>query len=160
MEKDPTILTVLKQQIPEPRLQSIKSDLLDHLFYTQGKLPEMATRNDWYMALARVFTIRLFPARSFLRQLCAAPFKLRKFTVRKADPVPRSYCRFQVAAGDRLQKFSQMLTSNTELANKLDELEKKYDRQFKMVFYAIRQLMTPPTSKRKQIGFRPKALQK
>ncbi len=47
-----------------------------------------------------------------------------------------------------------MLSSNVELARKLAELEKKYDRQFKMVFDAIRELMTPPTPKRKEIGFR------
>lgn len=39
--------------------QSIKADLLDHLFYTQGRLPEMATRNDWYMALAHTVRDRL-----------------------------------------------------------------------------------------------------
>lgn len=57
-------------------------------------------------------------------------------------------------------RLRQMVTSNTELANRLNHLEKKYDNQFKMVFDAIRQLMTPPTSKPKQIGFRPKALKK
>ena len=41
-------------------------------------------------------------------------------------------------------KLRQMLASNAELARKLDELEKKYDRQFKIVFTAIRSLMTPP----------------
>jgi hypothetical protein len=54
----------------------------------------------------------------------------------------------------------QMLASNAALANKLEQLERKYDRQFKIVFDAIRQLMTPPISKPKQIGFRPKALKK
>jgi phage regulator Rha-like protein len=57
-------------------------------------------------------------------------------------------------------KLRQIVASSAELARKLDELERKYDRQFKIVFDAIRQLMTPPTSKPKQIGFRPKALKK
>ena len=57
-------------------------------------------------------------------------------------------------------KLRQMLASNAELARKLDELEKKYDRQFKIVFEAIRQLMTPAPHKAKPIGFRPKALKK
>ena len=57
-------------------------------------------------------------------------------------------------------KLRQMLASNAELALKLEELEKKYDRQFKIVFDAIRQLMTPPPTKFKPIGFRPKALKK
>jgi len=50
-------------------------------------------------------------------------------------------------------RLREMLSSNAELARKLEELEKKYDRQFKVVFDAIRQLMTPPATKRKQIGF-------
>lgn len=40
-------------------------------------------------------------------------------------------------------RLRQMLVSNVELAGKLNELESKYDRQFKIVFEAIRQLMTP-----------------
>jgi hypothetical protein len=47
----------------------------------------------------------------------------------------------------------QMLASNAELARQLTEIEKKYDAQFKVVFDAIRQLMTPPEPRRKQIGF-------
>jgi hypothetical protein len=57
-------------------------------------------------------------------------------------------------------KLHQMLASNAELARNLDELEKKYDRQFKIVFDAIRQLMSPSPAKAKQIGFRPGALKK
>ena len=48
----------------------------------------------------------------------------------------------------------RMLASNVELAGKLKELESKYDRQFKVVFDAIRRLMSPPPSARKPIGFR------
>ncbi len=57
-------------------------------------------------------------------------------------------------------KLRQILASNTELARKLEELEKKYDAQFKVVFDAIRQLMTPPEPKRKQIGFQAKSLKR
>jgi L-serine deaminase len=49
-----------------------------------------------------------------------------------------------------------MLSSHEELARKLVELEMKHDRQFKSVFDAIRQLMTPPAAKSKPIGFRTK----
>jgi len=51
-------------------------------------------------------------------------------------------------------RLRQMLASHVELARKLDALEKKYDAQFKQVFEAIRQLMTPPEPKRRPIGFR------
>jgi hypothetical protein len=50
-------------------------------------------------------------------------------------------------------RLRQMLASNAELARKLDAMEKKYDRQFKVVFDAIRQLMSPPEPKRQEIGF-------
>jgi hypothetical protein len=50
-------------------------------------------------------------------------------------------------------RIRQILASNADLARKLDTLEKKYDAQFKVVFEAIRQLMIPPESKRKKIGF-------
>ena len=50
-------------------------------------------------------------------------------------------------------RLRQMLASNAELARKLDAMEKKYDRQFKVVFDAIRQLMSPPEPKRREIGF-------
>ena len=50
-------------------------------------------------------------------------------------------------------RLRQMLASNAELARKLAALENKYDRQFKVVFDAIRQLMSPPEPKRREIGF-------
>ena len=45
--------------------------------------------------------------------------------------------------------------SVAELRRKIDGLERKYDAQFKVVFQAIRELMTPPPPPRKRIGFRP-----
>ncbi len=50
-------------------------------------------------------------------------------------------------------RLRQLLSSNKELARKLEELEKKYDVQFKIVFDAIRKLMAPPLSKARKIGF-------
>jgi hypothetical protein len=50
-------------------------------------------------------------------------------------------------------RLRQMLISNAELARKLNALEKKYDAQFKVVFDAIRELMTPPDKPRKRIGY-------
>jgi hypothetical protein len=49
-----------------------------------------------------------------------------------------------------------MLASNVELSQRVDEMEAKYDRQFKVVFEAIRRVMAPATSKQNQIGFRSK----
>jgi len=57
-------------------------------------------------------------------------------------------------------RLRQMLASNAELSRRLDELESKYDRQFKVVFDAIRQLMAPSVPARKQIGFRSPSVKK
>ena len=48
----------------------------------------------------------------------------------------------------------QMIAANKDLARRLDVLEVRYDRQFKAVFDAIRELMTPPPPKpARRIGF-------
>ena len=57
-------------------------------------------------------------------------------------------------------KLRRMLSSNAELSRRLDELESKYDRQFKVVFDAIRALMSPPLRERKEIGFRSRSVKK
>jgi hypothetical protein len=50
-------------------------------------------------------------------------------------------------------RLRRIFASHAELARKLNALERKYDTQFKVVFDAIRQLMTPPAPKRRPIGF-------
>jgi len=53
-------------------------------------------------------------------------------------------------------RLRQLLASHTELARQLAALESKYDAQFRVVFDAIRELMTPPEPKKKRpIGFAP-----
>lgn len=51
-------------------------------------------------------------------------------------------------------RLRKMLVGNEELTRKVNELEKKYDAQFKVVFDAIRNLMKPVPIQPKQIGFR------
>ena len=50
-------------------------------------------------------------------------------------------------------RLRQLMATHTDLARKLTALEQKYDKQFKVVFDAIRALMTPPAKPRKKIGF-------
>jgi hypothetical protein len=50
-------------------------------------------------------------------------------------------------------RLRQMAITHADLARRLDELESKYDGQFKAVFEAIRQLMEPPERPRPRIGF-------
>ena len=51
-------------------------------------------------------------------------------------------------------RLREMLGAHKDLARKLEEIEKKYDAQFKVVFDAIRALMTTPDKPRRSIGFR------
>jgi hypothetical protein len=50
-------------------------------------------------------------------------------------------------------RLRRILAENAGLARRLDDLESKYDVQFKVVFDAIRKLMQPPEPKKKRIGF-------
>ena len=53
-------------------------------------------------------------------------------------------------------RLRQLMASNADLARKLSALERKYDAQFRVVFDAIRELMTPPEpGKKRPIGFAP-----
>ncbi|MBI5192419.1 MAG: ORF6N domain-containing protein [Nitrospirae bacterium] len=50
-------------------------------------------------------------------------------------------------------KIREMIETHKDLKQKIEEMEKKYDYQFKVVFEAIKQLIEPPQKKRKRIGF-------
>ncbi len=49
-------------------------------------------------------------------------------------------------------KIREMITGNRELREKIEELEKKYDKKFKIVFQAIHQMLKEET-KPQRIGF-------
>ena len=50
-------------------------------------------------------------------------------------------------------RLRHLLASHADLARKLEDLEKKYDKQFRVVFDALRELMRPSDPPSKQIGF-------
>ncbi len=50
-------------------------------------------------------------------------------------------------------KLREMMASHKDLARKLEELEKKYDGQFQVVFDAIRQLITVEERPKRKIGY-------
>lgn len=54
-------------------------------------------------------------------------------------------------------RLRRLLNTHKELARKLEELEKRYDAQFKVVFDAIKALMEPPDGPepKKITGFKP-----
>ena len=64
--------------------------------------------------------------------------------------------RVNIAVMRTFVQLRGLLASHEGLARKLEDLEKKYDTQFKVVFDAIRELMTPPEKPRRSIGFKVK----
>ena len=50
-------------------------------------------------------------------------------------------------------KLKEMLSTHKDLKQKIEEMEKKYDYQFKIVFDAIKQLLEPPVKSKGKIGF-------
>ena len=50
-------------------------------------------------------------------------------------------------------QLRSMLLANVELRRKVEEMEKKYDKQFTVVFKVIKQLLEPPKKLKKGIGF-------
>jgi hypothetical protein len=52
-------------------------------------------------------------------------------------------------------RLRELIATHDKIAERLAILERKYDGQFLAVFEAIRELMTPPPTRRRQrIGFR------
>ena len=50
-------------------------------------------------------------------------------------------------------QIREMLATHTELKQKIEDMERKYDYQFKIVFETIKQLIEPPQKSKKRIGF-------
>ena len=50
-------------------------------------------------------------------------------------------------------KLKELILHHKDLHQKIEEIEKKYDSQFKVVFDAIREILHPPIKVKRQIGF-------
>ena len=90
------------------------------------------------------------------RNLRFRPFVFTEHGVAMLSSVLRSEQAVQVniAIMRAFVRLREILATHKELARKLEELEQKYDAQFRVVFDAIRQLMAPPPEpKRGRIGF-------
>jgi len=62
-----------------------------------------------------------------------------------------------IAVINAFVKLRRMALSIESLARKVNKLENQYDENFRVVFEAIRQLMQPPETTRKKIGFHAKS---
>jgi len=80
---------------------------------------------------------------SELAPLYGVPTKALVRAVKRNVEIMRAFVRLRAAVVD-----------HRDLARRLDELEAKYDQQFKVVFDAFRALMTPPEKPARRIGFR------
>ena len=85
----------------------------------------------------------------------ATPYAFTEQGVAMLSSVLRSPRAVQVniAIMRAFVKLREILASHRDLARRLDQMESKYDAQFKVVFDAIRELMTPPKKPRRRIGF-------
>ena len=50
-------------------------------------------------------------------------------------------------------KLREMIANNKDLRGKIEEMEKKYDKQFQIVFEAIKRLIEPELKPKRKIGF-------
>ena len=50
-------------------------------------------------------------------------------------------------------KIREMILSHKELQRKIEEMEQKYDKNFSVIFEALRELLNPPVKPKKEIGF-------
>ena len=52
-------------------------------------------------------------------------------------------------------KLREIAITHKDLQKKIEVMERKYDKQFKVVFDALRKLLTPPEKPKRRIGFHP-----
>jgi len=89
------------------------------------------------------------------RNIRYLPYAFSEHGALMAANVLRSERAIQVSIGivEAFVRLREMALSYKELTSKINDLESKYDDQFKIVFEALRQLMTPPASPCKELGF-------
>jgi hypothetical protein len=85
-----------------------------------------------------------------------APYAFTEQGVAMLSSVLRSKRAIQmnIAIMRAFVQLREMIASNKGLARRLNELEKKYDGQLRLVFEAIRELMAEPEPKSRRIGFK------
>jgi len=107
------------------------------------------TRDEWRILKSQFVTSSWGGARR------AAPYAFTEQGVAMLSSVLRSERAVQVNIEimRAFVRLRRILAKNASLARRLEELERKYDVQFRVVFDAIRKLMQPPEPKKRRIGF-------
>ena len=83
------------------------------------------------------------------------PYAFTEQGIAMLSSVLKSKCAVHVniAIMRAFVKLREMIASHKDLARRLDDMEKKHDAQFRVVFDAIRALVAEPEPKEKKIGF-------
>ena len=90
------------------------------------------------------------------RNISAVPYAFTEQGVAMLSSVLRSSRSVEVniAIMRTFVQLRRLMDSNSDLARKIEGLERKYDEQFAVVFAAIKQLISPATGPaKKRIGF-------
>ena len=121
----------------------------------QERFPEhfmfRLTDAEWSSLRSQNATLKRGQHRKYLPQVFTEHGAIMAATVLNS---PRAI-QMSIAIVTAFVKLRRMALSVEALARKVNTLEGKYDKQFKVVFDAIRRLMTPPAPTRRSIGFHP-----
>lgn len=118
------------------------SDLM--FLLTEQEVANLRSQTVTSRSAARTWGGRRTAARAFTEQgvgMLSSVLKSER-AVRVNVEIMRAFVRLRGLIGH-----------DEELSRRLDELESRYDRQFKVVFDAIRELMAPPPAPKRRIGF-------
>lgn len=86
----------------------------------------------------------------------AIPFAFSEQGVAMLSSVLKSSRAIQVniAIMRAFVQLRRLISTHKDLVNKINELEKRYDEQFKLIFTALRQLIQTENEPRKRIGYK------
>jgi len=144
----------------------LDSDLAQLYGVTVGRLNEAVKRNEDRFPSDFMFQLTKQEFEHLKSQIAIssskwggrrhAPYAFTEQGVAMLSSVLRSKRAIQVniAIMRAFVQLREMIASNKGLARRLNELEKKYDGQFRVVFEAIRELMAEPAPKSRRIGFK------
>ena len=144
----------------------LDSDLAHLYGVTAGRLNEAVKRNEDRFPSDFMFQLTKQEFEHLKSQIAIssskwggrrhAPYAFTEQGVAMLSSVLRSKRAIQVniAIMRAFVQLREMITSNKGLVRRLNELEKKYDGQFRIVFKVIRELMAEPESKPRRIGFK------
>lgn len=141
-------------------------DLAQLYGVTVGRLNEAVKRNEDRFPSDFMFQLTKLEFENLKSQIAIssskwggrrhAPYAFTEQGVAMLSSVLRSKRAIEVniAIMRTFVRLREMISSNKVLARRLNELEKKYDGQFRVVFEAIRELMAEPAPKSRRIGFK------